>query len=387
MYENVAFLVRNFSERGIELSVYKYALYNQEILKNKSVIICFNKTITDKGKKFDNVSRTLFEDKFKVFEIKYIEEITEIITRENISFSYVQSHGFFRDFYKFENKKIWKNCQNTYHYCFGPMIRQASDVRCVIGNHLNKKYKKNLDVLPLIVDHHINYGDLRESLNINKEEFVVGRYGGESTFDIEFVKETIRCILEKRKNITFIFINTKKFINHKKVIFLPKTISLKEKSKFIDTCDVMLHARKDGETFGLAIAEFSSANKPIITYALSKDKEHLILLGKKAILYNSPKDLFDILYNLKRDEIANLNWDCYSKYRPEIVIREFEKICLSKNKKNALKNIREFMNDLPWEILVLLRYFFHDLIYLKILKIIPAGLKLKIKVILKEFKF
>ena len=78
----------------------------------------------------------------KFFEIKYIEEITEIITRENIAFSYVQSHGFFRDFYKFENKKIWKNCQNTYHYVFGPMIRQGSDIRCVIGNHLNKKYKK-----------------------------------------------------------------------------------------------------------------------------------------------------------------------------------------------------------------------------------------------------
>ena len=28
----------------------------------------------------------------------------------------------------------------------------------------------------------------------------------------------------------------------------------------------MIHARDDGETFGLSIAEFSSMNKPIITY-------------------------------------------------------------------------------------------------------------------------
>ena len=80
--------------------------------------------------------------------------------------------------------------------------------------------------MPYIVNHHINYGDLRKSLNINKEEFVVGRYGGESTFDIDFVKETIKCVLEQRK-ILPLFYKYKRFINHKSY-FLPKTISLKK---------------------------------------------------------------------------------------------------------------------------------------------------------------
>ena len=267
------------------------------------------------------------------------------------------------------------------------MIRQGSDVRCVIGNYLNKKYKKKLPVLPYIVNQHINFGDLRKSLNITSEELVIGRHGGEFTFDIDFVKETIGNILEIRKDITFIFLNTKRFINHKKVFFLPKTISLKEKSKFIDTCDAMLHARKDGETFGLAVAEFSSANKPVITYAHSKDKEHLNILGKKAILYNSKKNLFDVLYNLKKENIKNKNWDCYSKYRPEVVIKEFERICIRKNKENFLSDIQEFINDLPWEIIVLLRSFFYNNIYLGILKIIPTGLKSKIKQYLRQFNF
>ena len=40
------------------------------------------------------------------------------------------------------------------------------------------------------------------------------------------------------------------------------------------------------ETFGLAVAEFSVANKPIITYGNSKDNEHLRILKDKAIIYN-----------------------------------------------------------------------------------------------------
>ena len=63
--------------------------------------------------------------------------------------------------------------------------------------------------------------------------------------------------------------NTEVFYNHKNIIYLPKSLDKKNKSKFVSTCDAMIHARYDGETFGLAVAEFSSANKPIITFANS----------------------------------------------------------------------------------------------------------------------
>ena len=44
--------------------------------------------------------------------------------------------------------------------------------------------------------------------------------------------------------------NTRKFIEHERVIYLPTTISRNTKSRFINTCNFMIHARKDGETFG-----------------------------------------------------------------------------------------------------------------------------------------
>ena len=53
-------------------------------------------------------------------------------------------------------------------------------------------------------------------MNIPSNEIVFGRYGGQNTFDIEFVKEEINNILKIREDITFVFLNTKKFINHEK---------------------------------------------------------------------------------------------------------------------------------------------------------------------------
>ena len=57
MAKNVAFFIRHFYERGIELSTYNYAIYNKKILGNNSIIIAFNKEITDNGEQFVNISR------------------------------------------------------------------------------------------------------------------------------------------------------------------------------------------------------------------------------------------------------------------------------------------------------------------------------------------
>ena len=43
-----------------------------------------------------------------------------------------------------------------------------------------------------------------------------------------------------------------------------------EKSRFLYACDAMIHARADGETFGMAVAEFSVHNRPVLTVRLFK---------------------------------------------------------------------------------------------------------------------
>ena len=75
------------------------------------------------------------------------------------------------------------------------------------------------------------------------------------------------------------FMNQDPFCDIDNVLFIEGTTDQEQKVAFINTCDVMIHARERGETFGLAIAEFSSQNKPIITYSLSPERCHIDILG------------------------------------------------------------------------------------------------------------
>ena len=381
--KTVAFIVKHFTERGTELSTYNYAKYNEKILGNKSIIIALNKSSEKNKKEFINTTRELFSKNFKIIDIRNIEEMKEIINNEKISHAYIQSHGFYRDIFKLNKKNIWGKCQTIYHYVFGPMARQGSDVRCVIGDDLNKRFCKKIPVLPYIVNKHKNYGDLRKELNIDPNTTVFGRHGGLETFDLKFVKNSIEEVLDKRKDIVFLFLNTKKFTTHERIIYLKKTISLREKSLFIDTCDYMLHARKDGETFGLAVAEFSVANKPIITYANSKDKEHLRILNNMSVVYKNKKELINILMKSKREYLNNKNFNCYEKYSPEKVMKIFNDICLDMYPNKEL-NINEFLRDLPWELFIYLKSFI-QFIKLVLIKLIPNILKNKLKKIFSKY--
>lgn len=97
---------------------------------------------------------------------------------------------------------------------------------------------------------------LRKELHIPKNAIVFGRHGGNDTFDMDFVKQAvIKTVMNK--NIWFLFLNTDPFFSHKRIIYLPATADLKYKTKFINTCDAMIHGRYHGETFGLACGEFS----------------------------------------------------------------------------------------------------------------------------------
>lgn len=324
----------------------------------------------------------MFENNFLVIQIKFIEEITKIIKQEMITHAYVLSHGFYRDNYKFDNTKIWGKCRTIYHCVFGPMARQGFHLRCVIGKDLNIKYFKKLPVLPHIIPRHKKIGDLRKELKINKSFIVIGRYGGYETFDLDFVKDTIKEVLKKRNDIFFLFLNTKEFLDHERIIYLPKTLSTDYKSLFIDTCDAMIHARRDGETFGLAVGEFSSANKPVITFSKSKDKEHIRILKNKSILYKNGKELLNIFLTINKNSFEKKDWNCYKDYEPSKVMRLFDNLCISKEISNK-NNLNDLLRDLPWETLI---FFNNKILYLKkiILKRISLKDKEKLKKIIKN---
>ena len=78
-----------------------------------------------------------------------------------------------------------------------------------------------------------------------------------------------------------------------------------------------------GETFGLAIAEFSMKNKPIITCNCG-DLEHIKILGDKAIIYNTYEELINIFKNIKTIISSHSDWNAYKLYSPEYVMNLFK---------------------------------------------------------------
>jgi hypothetical protein len=88
----------------------------------------------------------------------------------------------------------------------------------------------------------------------------------------------------------------------------------------------MLHARRDGETFGLAIAEFSIRNKPVITYTNSINTEHIFILGNKGFYYKEKSELKSILSSFILKGIPKCDYNAYKNFSPEIVMQKFKQI-------------------------------------------------------------
>ena len=101
---------------------------------------------------------------------------------------------------------------------------------------------------------------------------------------------------------------------------------------FIRTCDAMVHARREGETFGLAVAEFAVRNKPVLTANLSFRQStlaHVHHLGAKAILYTDAASLLDALLSFNRTDAASRDWRAYTEFEPHMVMRRFREVFLS----------------------------------------------------------
>ena len=168
--------------------------------------------------------------------------------------------------------------------------------------------------------------NFREKHNIPENARVFGCYGGSTEFNIESTKSVIRKVVEEHDDIYFIFMNIQEFAEHPQIKFYPGNYDLKEKSAFVDACDAMIHARKGGETFGLAVSEFALSNKPVITYELSGERSHLDILGERAILYKGYEDLLDIFVNFPL-YIKYTDYDLpYKQFSPELIMKKFEKL-------------------------------------------------------------
>jgi hypothetical protein len=319
---NVGFFVRHFTERGTEVAIYDYAKYNEDILNNKSYIICFTPETQQKiNFPMQRDSYDKFNKRFKIIEITDMNDMIHVIKNYELSFFYTLTGGA-NDFYQFNNKNIWGNCKTIKHCVFCTNCPE-SDFYISISDMLNQKNNTSINVIPHIVHLPTSDKNLRSELEIPRDAIVFGRYGGFDEFNINIAHNAIQEYINLDNNCYFLFMNTRKFYEHPRIIYIDKNLDLDYKVKFINTCDAMIHARQMGETFGLSIAEFSTKNKPIITCNCG-DLEHIKILGDKAIIYNSKEELINIFKNIKLIINSQSEWNAYKLYSPEYIMNLFK---------------------------------------------------------------
>lgn len=307
--KKIAFHSNQLCLRGTEVALFTYAKYNEDILKNKSVIFSNPNANMDALPKFK-----------KRFEVQLMDwgSYERYLLDNNFDYLYIIKGGS-NDGYCLESiptiiHSVFRhNDPHGYRYVY-------------VSDWLAKDqgYNPITHSLPHICEPlPVSNGNLRKDLNIKDTDTVFGCYGGSTEFNIQSTKDAIKNCVNKRSDIKFIFMNINKFIEHPQVHFLPGTYNLSFKSKFVNTCDAMIHARLGGESFGLAVAEFALANKPIITYKLSGERNHIEVLGDTGIYYKGMEDLLDIFlnFNLYKKDIDYKQ--PYYQFSPKIVMDKF----------------------------------------------------------------
>jgi hypothetical protein len=183
--------------------------------------------------------------------------------------------------------------------------------------------------VPYMVEKNPETQNLRQQLDIKKDAIVFGYHGGHNSFNINFVHRAVYEHAYRNPNVYFLFLGAQPFCPQiSNIIHFPYAYDLSFKGKFINTCDVMLHARDRGETFGLSIAEFSCANKPVISYYDSPERQHIEILEDAGIYYSNKEHIDYILQNIQ-DLIQphEKKYDAYSqKFSPQNVMKKFDQV-------------------------------------------------------------
>jgi hypothetical protein len=315
----IAFLSNKLTLRGTEVAIFDYADYNEKILGNKSIIITRDYEKIKHEFDVDIKAYEKFKNRFEVYYYSSQQDIDQIVNYKRASHIFIEKAGV-------QDGLICNRCKNIIH-CVFDVSQPHGQVYTPIGQTINNLKGTNYPVTPYMVTLPECDENLRKELNIPSDAIVFGRYGGKESFDIKFVNDVIQKILEVRSDFYFLFMNTNEFYKHKNIIYLPGNADMVFKRKFINTCDALLHARERGETFGLTPGEFSICKKPVITWGGSKENEHLLILKEKAVVYNSPFDLYNILNTFTKDKYDVSN-NGYMFYNPENVMKIFNKVCL-----------------------------------------------------------
>ena len=326
----IVFWSGHLCERGTDTALYDYADCAETELDMRSYVLYD----IDSPDNFSGcVAR--FTERFgpRLIGVKGFTEVDSVLARERIKWLYMIKIV--------DDKLVSKlpDVRNLVHAVFfansphGHVYARISP--CVPKGNKKQTHDIEVPIVPHIVRRAVSLdgADLREELGIPADATVFGRHGGFETFDLPFVREVVARVAAAAPHIFFVLVNTPIFCDPlPNVMHLPKTSDAGRKAAFIRTCDAMLHARQGGESFGLAIAEFSSHNRPVLTSSVHTDEGaanfHLQTLGARGLYYHDARSLLQHITAFDRVAAKQRDWNAYRSFEPKPVMALFASVFL-----------------------------------------------------------
>jgi hypothetical protein len=310
----VGFHSNTMSLRGSENALWDYANFNETVLGNQSVI-CHPAELES----VKNPTFAKWKARFPLIPYQTRNELSQKLKERGVEVLYQIKPGPFDGFVI----PGVKNCihsmflSDEFHGdCFAYVSRWASGVMTGREDSFIPHYVPTL----------VSDRNLRGKLGIPIGAKVFGRHGSSDTFNIPFAWRAVEEHARYRPTDHFVFLNTEPIRGTEKltnVHYLPPTIDPEEKAQFLATCDVMLHARWHGETFGLAVGEFAALRKPVITFGPSRERAHLEMLGNQALLYRHAGELVEILREFRPYRAQGTEYETFAD--PRVVMELFQK--------------------------------------------------------------
>ena len=219
--------------------------------------------------------------------------------------------------------------RNCIHAMF-PAAEFHGEVYAYVSAWLSREMTGRRDrFVPHLVPRLVSSENLRVRLGIPAGARVFGRHGAVDTFNIPWVHRAVLRHARQHPGDHFVFLNTEPFSGAPpaNLHFLPATPDREEKARFLATCDAMLHARWHGETFGLAVGEFAALGKPVITFAGSRERAHLEMLGSRAVVYHTRTELEEVLASFRPHPAPGTEYEKYADRA--VVMKMFQEVFLS----------------------------------------------------------
>ena len=182
--------------------------------------------------------------------------------------------------------------------------------------------------VPHIVDPPPPSGDLRAEFGVPRGAVVVGRHGGPDQLNVPFIPQAIEAALAARPDLWVMLLNTARFSNHERIVHVPRLPDRGRVADFVASCDAGLNARRGGEAFGLAIAEFLAQDKPVFVWEGGRDRHHLALVDDPQFRFRTREDLARVLTRFE-PRPGSGRWRArVAPFAPEAVMQTFARVFL-----------------------------------------------------------